>query len=197
MQNVGVGPDCFTLPHVPKPCGGSGALIVGRAVHGQVFTFVSVISAYADIEDFGRGKSFHSCMINMGLEFKPELRIDLTTLYAKCGEVMIAKSLFDEMEISNVIMWNAMISGFAKNGCCNEAIALFQIMLSKNLSPDSVTICSTILACVQLGHYVFVIKRYGGGGGVWRGKWGSLVAESGEGGGWEEEVRWCDGGGRN
>ncbi|GKA64596.1 cell division cycle 20.2, cofactor of APC complex-like protein [Tanacetum coccineum] len=33
--------------------------------------------------------------------------------------------------------------------------------------------------------------------GVWRGKWGSLVAESGEGGGWEEEVRWCDGGGRN
>ncbi|GKC82122.1 pentatricopeptide repeat-containing protein [Tanacetum coccineum] len=102
MQNVGVGPDCFTLPHVPKPCGGSGALIVGRAVHGQVFTFVSVISAYADIEDFGRGKSFHSCMINMGLEFKPELRIDLTTLYAKCGEVMIAKSLFDEMEISNI-----------------------------------------------------------------------------------------------
>ncbi|GKE45451.1 triosephosphate isomerase, cytosolic, partial [Tanacetum coccineum] len=31
---------------------------------------------------------------------------------------------------------------------------------------------------------------------VWRGKWGPLVAESGESGGWEEEVRWCDGGGR-
>ncbi|GKA22453.1 STRUBBELIG-receptor family 7-like protein isoform X2 [Tanacetum coccineum] len=29
------------------------------------------------------------------------------------------------------------------------------------------------------------------------GKWGPLVAESGEGGGWEEEVRWCDGGGRD
>ncbi|GJS73604.1 hypothetical protein Tco_0706445 [Tanacetum coccineum] len=28
----------------------------------------------------------------------------------------------------------------------------------------------------------------GGGGRVWRGKWGPLVAESGEGGGWEEEV---------
>ncbi|GKD44468.1 hypothetical protein Tco_1269113 [Tanacetum coccineum] len=42
----------------------------------------------------------------------------------------------------------------------------------------------------------FVIKRYGGGRRVWRGKWGPLVAESGEGGGWEEEVRWCDGGGR-
>ncbi|GKB29404.1 hypothetical protein Tco_0868805, partial [Tanacetum coccineum] len=27
---------------------------------------------------------------------------------------------------------------------------------------------------------------------VWRGKWGPLVVESGEGGGWEEEVRWHD-----
>ncbi|GJX15775.1 hypothetical protein Tco_0216607, partial [Tanacetum coccineum] len=37
----------------------------------------------------------------------------------------------------------------------------------------------------------------GGGGGVWRGKWGPLVAESGEGGGWEDKVWWCDGSGRD
>ncbi|GKC61172.1 hypothetical protein Tco_1088770 [Tanacetum coccineum] len=36
-----------------------------------------------------------------------------------------------------------------------------------------------------------------GGGGVWRRKWGLLVAKNGEGGGWEEEVRWCDSGGRD
>nr|GEZ60348.1 probable leucine-rich repeat receptor-like protein kinase IMK3 [Tanacetum cinerariifolium] len=34
----------------------------------------------------------------------------------------------------------------------------------------------------------FVIKRYGGGGRVWRGKWGPLVVESKEGGSWEDEV---------
>ncbi|GJW38333.1 pentatricopeptide repeat-containing protein [Tanacetum coccineum] len=37
-------------------------------------------------------------------------------------------------------------------------------------------------------------RRWWLGGG---GKWGSLVAESGEDSGWEEEVRWCDGGGKN
>ncbi|XP_023741988.1 pentatricopeptide repeat-containing protein At3g12770 [Lactuca sativa] len=226
MQKVGVGPDCFTLPHVLKACGGAAALKVGKAVHGQIFrrgfeadvfvqngvvavyakcgrvdnarivfeglgdrtivswtsiisayaqngqpvealrifktmrsygmqpdwiTLVSVISAYTDIEDLGQGKSFHSCVIKMGLEFEPDLRIALTTLYAKCGHVMIAKSLFDEMEISNVIMWNTMISGFAKNGYSNEAITLFEKMLSKKLTPDSVTVCSTILACAHLG----------------------------------------------
>ncbi|GJW74730.1 hypothetical protein Tco_0134100 [Tanacetum coccineum] len=41
--------------------------------------------------------------------------------------------------------------------------------------------------------------RDGDGGGErgWRGKWGPLMAESGEGGGWEEEVQWCDGVGRD
>ncbi|GKG44354.1 hypothetical protein Tco_0485792, partial [Tanacetum coccineum] len=34
------------------------------------------------------------------------------------------------------------------------------------------------------------------GWGVWREKWGPLVTESGESGGWEDEVWWCDGGGR-
>ncbi|KAI3717320.1 hypothetical protein L1987_68869 [Smallanthus sonchifolius] len=226
MQNMGVGPDCFTLPHVLKACGGAAAFEVGRAVHAQIFrrgfeadgfvqnglvavyakcgridnagmvferlgdrtvvswtsiisayaqngkpvealrifkkmrmyglqpdwiTLVSVISAYADIEDLGQGESCHSCVIRMGLESEPDLRIALVTLYAKCGNIMVAKSLFDEVETCNVIMWNTMISGFAKNGYCDEAIVLFKRMLSKNVKPDSVTVCSTILACAQLG----------------------------------------------
>ncbi|KAK1422902.1 hypothetical protein QVD17_18191 [Tagetes erecta] len=227
MQNMGVGPDCFTMPHVLKACGGAAEFEVGRAVHGQIYrcgfesdvfvqnglvavyakcgrldnarvvfeglgdhktivswtsiisayaqngqpieglkcfermrssglkpdwiTLVSVISAYADVEDLRQGESVHSCVIKLGLESETDLRIALITLYAKCGEVMIAKSLFDEMETCNVIMWNTMISGFAKNGCCNEAIIIFKKMLSKNLKPDSVTVCATILACAQLG----------------------------------------------
>ncbi|GKA72078.1 UPF0496 protein-like protein [Tanacetum coccineum] len=39
-------------------------------------------------------------------------------------------------------------------------------------------------------------KAVGVAVGVWRGKWGPLMAESGESGGWEEEVWWSDGGGR-
>ncbi|KAK9064414.1 hypothetical protein SSX86_015796 [Deinandra increscens subsp. villosa] len=227
MQDAGVGPDRFTMPHVLKSCGGAAAFEVGRAVHAQIFrrgfesdvfvqnglvavyakcgrvgnarnvfeglgdhktivswtsiisayaqngqpiealnffkkmrsyglqvdwiTLVSGISAYADIEDLGQGKSLHSCVIKMGLEAEPDLRIALITLYAKCGNVMVAKALFDEMETCNVIMWNTMISGFAKNGCCGEAISVFQRMLTKKAKPDSVTICSTILACAQLG----------------------------------------------
>ncbi|KAL6995293.1 hypothetical protein U1Q18_005429, partial [Sarracenia purpurea var. burkii] len=82
---------------------------------------VSVLKAYTDVEDLGHGKSIHGCVIKMGLELEPDLRIGLTAMYAKCGQVMVAKSLFDQLELHNVILWNAMISGYAKNGYPDEA----------------------------------------------------------------------------
>ncbi|XP_028110398.1 pentatricopeptide repeat-containing protein At3g12770-like [Camellia sinensis] len=112
---------------------------------------VSVLRAYTDVEDLEHGKSIHGCVIKMGLEFELDLCIGLTAMYAKCGQVMVAKSLFDQMEVPNVILWNAMISGYAKNGCADEAVELFQNMISNEIRPDSVTVRSTILACAQVG----------------------------------------------
>ncbi|GFZ17763.1 mitochondrial editing factor 22 [Actinidia rufa] len=214
MRVWGVSPDCFTLPHVLKACGGIPRLEVGRAVHGQIFrhgfesdvfvqnglvalyakcgrierarivfdrlcnrtivswtsiisgyaqngqplealmifsemsklnlkpdwiALVSVLRAYTDVEDLEQGKAVHGSVIKMGLEYEPDLRIGLTAMYAKCGQVMVAKALFDQMEVYNVILWNAMISGFAKNGCADEAVELFRDMICKNIRPDSIT----------------------------------------------------------
>ncbi|XP_058108175.1 pentatricopeptide repeat-containing protein At3g12770-like [Magnolia sinica] len=112
---------------------------------------VSVLKAYTDVEGLEQGKSIHGCVIKSGLEYEPDLLIALTAMYAKCGEVQVAKSLFDWLPLPNVILWNAMISGFAKNGYANEAVELFRKMISTNAKPDSVTLRSVILACAQVG----------------------------------------------
>ncbi|KAK0590239.1 hypothetical protein LWI29_024360 [Acer saccharum] len=112
---------------------------------------VSVLRAYTDAEDLEQGKSIHSCVIKLGLELESDLLISLTAMYAKCGQVSIARSLFDQMKIPNVIMWNAMISGYAKNGYAEEAVKLFREMISKNIRADSITVSSAILACAQVG----------------------------------------------
>lgn len=112
---------------------------------------VSVLKSYTDIEDLEQGKSIHGCIIKMGLEFEPDLLISLTAMYAKGGQVMVAKTFFDQMKTSNVILWNAMISGYAKNGYAEEAVELFHEMISKNIKTDSVTMSSAILACAQVG----------------------------------------------
>lgn len=114
-------------------------------------TLVSVLSAYTDVNDLQQGKSLHGCTIKLGLEFESDLRIALTTLYAKCGALVVAKSLFDQIKVPNVMLWNAMISGYAKNGCAEEAIQLFWDMVFKNIRPDSITVRLAILACAHVG----------------------------------------------
>lgn len=120
-------------------------------VKSDWIALVSILRAYTDVEDLEQGKSIHGCVIKMGLEFEPDLCIGLTAMYAKCGQVMVARSLFDQMEVPNVILWNAMISGYAKNGCAEEAVELFRGMMSKNIRPNLITVISTILACAQVG----------------------------------------------
>ncbi|KAF5746027.1 pentatricopeptide repeat-containing protein [Tripterygium wilfordii] len=112
---------------------------------------VSILRAYTDIEDLEQGKSVHGCVIKMGLDLEPDLLISLTAMYAKCGQVAVARSFFDMMKVPNVILWNAMISGYAKNGYAEEAVDLFHDMVSKNIKADAVTLSSSILACAQLG----------------------------------------------
>ncbi|GKV11437.1 hypothetical protein SLEP1_g22698 [Rubroshorea leprosula] len=112
---------------------------------------VSVLRAYTDIEDLNHGKSVHGCVIKMGLELEPDLLIALTAMYAKCGQVTTARLLFDMMKIPNVILWNAMISGYAKNGHAEEAVDLFRVMISKNIRADSITVRVAIVACAQVG----------------------------------------------
>ncbi|KAL6139116.1 hypothetical protein ACLB2K_064393 [Fragaria x ananassa] len=195
MQEMGVGPDGFTFPHVLKACGGLGAVEMGRRVHGQVFrhgfesdvvvqnslvafyakcgradrarivfdglaersivSWTSIISgvlkAYTDVEGLGQGRSVHGCLVKMGLEFEPDLVISLTAMYAKSGQVMVARSLFDKMERPNVIMWNAIISGYAKNGHAEKAVELFREMISRSIRIDSITVRSAIVACAEVG----------------------------------------------
>ncbi|CDP11859.1 unnamed protein product [Coffea canephora] len=112
---------------------------------------VSVLRAYSDAEDLEQGKCVHSLVMKMGLEYEPDLLIALTAMYSKCGQIMVAKLLFDLMEVQDVILWNVMISGFAKNGHASKAVELFQKMLMRNIRPDSVTVQSTILACAHVG----------------------------------------------
>ncbi|EOY04173.1 Mitochondrial editing factor 22 [Theobroma cacao] len=113
--------------------------------------FVSAIRAHTDVEDLEHGKSIHGCVIKMGLELEPDLLIALTAMYAKCGQVMVARSFFDQMKVPNLILWNAMISGYAKNGYAEEAVELFRKMISNNIRTDSITARCAVVACAQVG----------------------------------------------
>ncbi|CAH2053876.1 unnamed protein product, partial [Thlaspi arvense] len=114
---------------------------------------VSVLNAFTCLQDLEQGRSIHASVVKMGLETEPDLLISLNTMYAKCGQVATAKILFDKMKSPNLILWNAMISGYAKNGYAKNAIDMFHEMISKDVRPDTISITSAISACAQVPGY--------------------------------------------
>uniref|UniRef100_A0A7N0U6J3 Pentatricopeptide repeat-containing protein n=1 Tax=Kalanchoe fedtschenkoi TaxID=63787 RepID=A0A7N0U6J3_KALFE len=112
---------------------------------------VSVLKAYADLEDLNQGKSVHVCVIKMGLEVEQDLVVTLIAMYARSGQVGTARSMFDRVECPNLLLWNAMISGHAKHGSPEKGLELFKIMIGRNISMDSITLRSAILAQVHAG----------------------------------------------
>nr|UPT49753.1 pentatricopeptide repeat protein AaPPR1355 [Agave angustifolia] len=124
---------------------------VSSDVRPDFIVLVSVLKAYTDVEDLEHGRSIHGLVFKLGLDHEVDLVITLCAMYAKCGQVLIARQLFDRMQNPDVILWNAMISGYAKNGFATEAVELFKEMAARNIRPDSITIRSAIMACAQLG----------------------------------------------
>ncbi|KAJ0112717.1 hypothetical protein Patl1_02083 [Pistacia atlantica] len=72
-------------------------------------------------------------------------------VYAKVGELVAARQLFDEMPKKNVISWSIIIDGYAQQGNPKEALDLFRQMLCQGVRPDLVSVMGAISACAQLG----------------------------------------------
>ncbi|KAL2490588.1 Pentatricopeptide repeat-containing protein [Abeliophyllum distichum] len=76
----------------------------------------------------------------------------LITMYARCGAIIEAKTVFDEMKFQkDVISWNAMIGGFASHGFAKEALELFESMKQFGVRPTYITFISVLSACAHAG----------------------------------------------
>eukprot|EP01018_Ginkgo_biloba_P005616 Gb_23023 [translate_table: standard] len=119
-------------------------------------TFASVLPACADLEDLKQGKEIHEEMTRSGFEFDVFVWSALVDMYAKCGSIDNARSLFDKIPERNLVSWNAMIVGYAQNGCVNEALMLFRKMPERNL----VSWTAMIAGYAQNGHVDEALKLF-------------------------------------
>ncbi|KAE8667654.1 heparanase-like protein 2-like isoform X1 [Hibiscus syriacus] len=113
--------------------------------------FVSVISACANMGALDTGIWIHKYMDQQ--KFPPSLRLSarLVDVYAKCGNLDIAKKLFDEM-LQRDVSWNVMISGMAMHGNGESAIQLFRQIEKDRVRPDYITFIALCSACSYSGN---------------------------------------------
>lgn len=90
-------------------------------------------------------------------------------MYARCGAITEAKSIFDEIKLQkNVISWNAMIGGYASHGFAVEALELFRSMKKQVVNLTYITFISVLNACANAGlveqgrmHFNSMISEFG------------------------------------
>ncbi|MCO5589128.1 hypothetical protein L7F22_043094 [Adiantum nelumboides] len=121
-----------------------------KRVRPHNVTFLSVIKACAKLKVLEHGKQVHVAIKESGIDQNMLLKSSLVDMYAKCGSIDCALQEFKEMPKRDSISWNAIISGYAQNGCFEDALDFFMQMMEEGCKPDKITFSSVLKACANL-----------------------------------------------
>ncbi|OVA12147.1 Pentatricopeptide repeat [Macleaya cordata] len=113
--------------------------------------FVSLLCACAHLGAMDIGIWIHRYLNRIGLPSTVQLSTALIDMYAKCGNLGLAKNLFDGMRERDTICWNVMISGLAMHGDVENALMLFMEMEKSGFSPNDITFIAVLTACSYSG----------------------------------------------
>ncbi|KAL6841751.1 hypothetical protein ACP4OV_028263 [Aristida adscensionis] len=120
-----VAADRFTYPPVLKACAALGAVEQGRKVREHMEAYFALGVATPNV--------FAQCA--------------LVDMFAKCGCLDEARSVFESMEVRDLAVWTAMIGGAVHEGEWHEVMSLFNRLRSEGFAADSVIFATVIPAC--------------------------------------------------
>ncbi|XP_074375994.1 LOW QUALITY PROTEIN: pentatricopeptide repeat-containing protein At1g74600, chloroplastic [Apium graveolens] len=115
------------------------------------FTYGGVISACCSLQNYVCGEQIYGLVMKNGFFSNGYVRAGTIDLFAKSGCFEDALRVFyDVFCDSNVVCWNAIISGAVKNKESLVALNLFKQMCHGFLLPNSFTFSSILTACTAL-----------------------------------------------
>ncbi|KAL5741321.1 hypothetical protein ACOSP7_028053 [Xanthoceras sorbifolium] len=139
MEEVGLKPDNGTVISILAACSESGLLSLGMKVHASIV------------------RNRFKCSTNVSNA--------LVDMYAKCGSLAKAMSVFDQMPKKDLVSWNAMLQGLAMHGHGEKALELFSRMKQEGVQPDEITFIGILCACTHAGlvdegvRYFYAMER--------------------------------------
>jgi len=113
-------------------------------------TFMGLLYACASVAALDEGKYVHKQIIEGGLEGDVFLGSSLVDMYAKCGSIKDAWSVFNKMHTCDVVAWNVMILGYLKCGQGQKALEIYQQMQHEAVQPDTINFIGVISACASV-----------------------------------------------
>ncbi|CAN4078138.1 unnamed protein product [Withania somnifera] len=127
-------------------------MMQGRDIQPNEAILMSVLTACGHLGRLDRGKWIHSYIRYSG-RIKPDVLLStaLLTMYAKCGEMDLAKDVFSGMPEKSVVSWNSMIMGYGTHGHGEKALETFLEMGKSGVMPNGATFICVLSACTHSG----------------------------------------------
>ena len=120
----------------------------------DAFALGGILKACSELEDSEDVRMMlHGCVVKVGLDLDVFIGSAMVDTYAKNGGLEEAIKVFDCIPGQNVVIYNAMIAGFARLGnepCPEtriEAVRLYANLIQKRIRPSKFTFKSVLEVC--------------------------------------------------
>nr|CAD1833000.1 unnamed protein product [Ananas comosus var. bracteatus] len=120
----------------------------GRTEPNSV-TMACVLSACVRLQDLMQGEKICSYISDSGVR-SSSLVNPIIDMYMSCGATEKARQIFDDFTYRDIVLWNIMVSNYARNGMAKEALCVVNEMLLSKQRPDRVTVLARLSASAQL-----------------------------------------------
>ncbi|XP_042045931.1 putative pentatricopeptide repeat-containing protein At3g11460, mitochondrial isoform X2 [Salvia splendens] len=114
-------------------------------------TLVGVLSSCANLGEQRIGLEVEEMIKVRGFESNPFLRNSLISMYARCGNLVRARTNFDAMADKTLVSWTAIIGGYGMHGQGEVAVELFDQMIKEGNRPDKTVFVCVLTACSHAG----------------------------------------------
>ncbi|KAF5194527.1 Pentatricopeptide repeat [Thalictrum thalictroides] len=114
-------------------------------------TYDALVKACIELKSIRGVKRVYNFMMRSGFEADQYMNNRVLLMHVKCGMMIDARRLFDEMPRKNVVSWNTIIVGLVDSGDYEVAFDLFMIMWREYHDAGSRTFVTMIRASAGLG----------------------------------------------
>ncbi|XP_004491829.1 pentatricopeptide repeat-containing protein At5g15300 [Cicer arietinum] len=104
-----------------------------RSLKPDSYTFPFVLKACTKLIWVNTGSAVHGLAVRFGFCSNTFVRNALLVFHAKCGDLKVATSIFDDSCKGDVVAWSSLIAGYAKRGDLKVARKLFDEMPERDL----------------------------------------------------------------
>lgn len=114
-------------------------------------TYMHILQACSHVGVQDICAHIHKKLVLSATNLNLSLGNTLIDTYSKCASMKDAQAVFDALSQPDVVSWNVLIAGYAREGNLDESLRKFDEMQGADVKPDKVTFLSLLAACSHAG----------------------------------------------